>query len=126
MLAVDVNQKLCQLFYLSGSYRFTVDSVNAFPHLHPAADDYCSVFLRFQFQLKQLSAHSVVPADKDQLHQGVFLALPQHLFLEFPSQRQIDASDQQGFSRSCLPCKDIQPSAEFYLCLLHQSQIFHM
>ena len=126
MLAVNIDKKLRQFFYLPGSYRLSVYLVYTFAHLHLPAYDDTSVFLRFQFQLEQLSAHSVIPAAKDQFHQSTVLPLAKHIPLEFAAQCQSDAPYQQGLSRTGLPGENIQSFPEFHLCLFHQSKIFHM
>ena len=94
VLAVNVNEKFCQLFHLLRSNGLPVDPANTLPSLHFPADNYGSVFLRIQIQLKQLFLHLRTIAGEHKLHQGAVRTLPQHILFKFSSQSQVHASYQ--------------------------------
>ena len=124
MLAMDVNQQLRQLLHLFRRDRLPVHTVDILPHLHLPAYDHRAIFLRFQLQ--QFFPHPLVAACEYQLHQGALRPFSQHFTVEFPSQGQVHASNQQGLARAGLSGQDIQASSELHLGLFHQSQILHM
>ena len=76
--------------------------------------------------MRPVLPHPFTVRVEDQLYQSAVRPFPQHFLLELSAQRKIDTADQQGFTRARLTGQNIQPSSEFYLCLFHQSKIFHM
>lgn len=107
MLSMNINQCFRQLLHLLCSNRLPVYLADTFPCLHFPADNHRTVLRLFQFHLCQLLPDLRTIPVKHKLYQGAFRPRAKHIPVKFSPQRQIDASNQQGFSRSRLTGKNI-------------------
>ena len=125
MLPVNINQNLRELSELFRRHCLSTDfTLTTVFHNLPLQNKLPFLQGKLHF-LNGFDLRGILHG-KYQFYQRVLRPRADHLLIRLCPKRQIDGSDDNGFSGTRLAGQNIESAAERNLRLVNQSQIFHM